>query len=232
MRLKRETIIYTVYEINAEPIRISFNQHPFILFVTTGWMWVGNKIKKYCNLFCLICVLFDTPSPSAAPVHLRCQFWGLDTSSGNVQPTYGTCEGRQFSNESLLWEHSGFLSSLSPVKCLYWKKYWLVLKGLEVGDKVTDSQTIASGFGGVSRTDALLRGSQTEEQRSIKTAGKVWFVQGLKSLYVIRWNTFEQKGDFWVCPVKTGYWKYCSLSFSPDLIYYFPVVQDKERECL
>ncbi len=44
------------------------------------------------------------------------------------------------------------------------RNYSLVLKNFEICDKVTDSQTVASSFGGVGRTDPLLCGSQTGKQ--------------------------------------------------------------------
>jgi len=45
----------------------------------------------------------------------------------------------------------------------------LALKNLEIWDKVTDSQTVASRFGGVGRTDSLFSRSQTEEQEKKRT---------------------------------------------------------------
>lgn len=50
------------------------------------------------------------------------------------------------------------------IKEIRWKKNSLVLKNLEIRDKVTHSQAIACSFGGVGRTDTLFGGSQTGEK--------------------------------------------------------------------
>lgn len=128
--------------------------------------------------------------PSAAAVHCPCQCSGWDTSSGNDLPTHETWEENRgkgvdlrvcasfYANIATECAISLMLSNgdgerkkkiISPTETELAdilrderrNKSSLVLKHFEIGDEVADSNSVASSFGWVGRTNTLLGGSQT-----------------------------------------------------------------------